>query len=640
MTQEQRLLNVLVEFARTLGTDFSVESILDRLVHRVLDVLPVTGAGVMVMGENDELHFLAASDSTIEEIETLQNTFREGPCFDAYRRSEPVAIPDLTADRQYPSFSPHALEAGMAAVFTFPMRLDDRRLGALDLYRDRPGVLDDGDARTGQVLADVAAAYLFNAQARIDAAHHLTQSRHRSLHDPLTGLPNRTLLHELLERAVARAHRSHAKAAVLFFDLDRFKTVNDRYGHHVGDLLLTAVAARLQRSLRPGDTLARLAGDEFVIICEDLADPTQAELVAQRLADAFDEPFDIAGRPLEVSASVGIAFSGPGEDIPEALLRDADLAMYQAKAAGGAGYRVVDRAAVGEADHRAGLEGDLRTALRTGQLRLAYQPIFAAGSGALAGVEALLRWTHPEQGSVPPDVVIPLAERAGLIHPLGRWVLVHACTDFVRWRQRHGDTALDHLAVNVSAHQVVGPAFALTVADALRESGMDPTCLRLEVTETVLLDDADRARTVMNEVRETGVQFSLDDFGTGYSCLAYLRQFPFDHVKVDKSFVGGLTGEDLTTTRAMLETILALGRVLRLSVVAEGVETARQLRDVTDLGADYVQGYLLGRPLSAEALVTDVLEPAARARRATSRPATSSRPIARSSPGGVPSRPR
>ncbi len=275
-TTDPRLAPVLVEFAQTLGTDFSVQRILDHLVRRIVDILPVTGAGVMLMGGQQELHFLAASNEAVLVIEGLQNELGEGPCLEAYRTGEAVAVIDLRSDTRSPRFSPRAWADGLAAVFTFPLRLEDERLGALDLYRDTPGALNEQDQQAGQLLADVAAAYLVNAQARIDTSASVAQLNHRSLHDPLTGLPNRTLLEELLEQAVARARRSRHVAAILFADLDGFKAVNDRYGHHIGDQLLCDLAVRMSEVLRPGDTLARLGGDEFVVLCEDLYDDTEA----------------------------------------------------------------------------------------------------------------------------------------------------------------------------------------------------------------------------------------------------------------------------------------------------------------------------------------------------------------------------
>jgi diguanylate cyclase (GGDEF)-like protein len=605
MKHDQRLAEVLVEFAHTLGTDFSLEAILDRLVMHVVDLLPVTGAGVMLMKPGGDLHFVAASNKTVHEIEALQKEFNEGPCLEAYRTGRAVAVPDLSVDQRFPHFSPHAWEAGLAAVFTFPMRLDAHRLGALDLYRDEVGDLGPDDLHAAQVLADVAAAYLFNAQARHDAAADLAIVRHHSLHDPLTGLPNRTLFAELLDHAVASARRSRLAVAVMFVDLDRFKSVNDQYGHHIGDLVLSAVADRLVRLLRPGDTLARFAGDEFMILCENLARSSDAEGLAERIGIALAKPFDIEGHQLEVTASVGIAFTGAGDDLPQSLLQDADVAMYEAKAAGGAAHRVVDRAGLIEMGRRRQLEADLPVALRRGELSLAYQPITRAADGSLVAVEALLRWNHPEHGWVPPDTMIPLAERGGLMVRLGEWILEQACRDFVRWRTSYGST-LASVAVNVSASQIVGPGFAATVGRVIADTGMDPTCLHLEVTESLALGDASRAHVVLQDVKALGVQLSLDDFGTGYSSMTYLKQFPFDSLKIDRSIIADIVSGE-PAAGAIVTSVIGLARALNLTVVAEGIESAEQLAHSAELGCDLAQGFHLSRPMPPRDLERHVL---------------------------------
>jgi len=595
---DQRLAHVLVGFAHTLGTDFSIQKILDHLVLRIVEILPVTGAGVMLMGHRDELHFIASTNDVVTRIEDLQNELGEGPCLEAYRSGEPVAVTDMGADTRFPRFSPRAAAAGLAAVFTFPMRLDGTRLGAVDLYRDTPGALGDDDVAAAQILADVAAAYLVNAQTRIDASAAVARLNHRSLHDPLTGLPNRTLLEELLDQAVARARRSHHLAAVLFADLDGFKAVNDRYGHHVGDQLLQAVAERITQVLRTGDTLARVGGDEFVVLCEDLRDSAHAEAVAERIGAAMAAPFDLAGRRVTVSASVGIAFSGPGQDIPDVLLRDADFAMYQAKKGGGGHHRVVDPAARAAADRRDDLERDLLQARAADQLSLEYQPILDVHSEELVAVEALLRWHHPRRGLVGPDVVIPSAERTGLILSLGEWVLRQACADLRHWQSL--EQAVPAIAVNVSAQQVMGPAFAETVHRVLTDTGADPHAVGLEVTESVLLADAHRALTVLRDLKDLGVTLSLDDFGTGYSSLNYLRRFPFDVVKIDRSFTADVPLD--RATRSIVAAMIDLSHVLDLTVTAEGVETAQELSLVADLGADNAQGFLLSHPLTADGI--------------------------------------
>ena len=593
---DRGLASVLVDFAHTLGTDFSVQKILDHLVVRIVDILPVTGAGVMLMGTGGELHFIAASNEVVTLIEGLQNELHEGPCLEAYRTGEPVAVTDLSVDTRFPAFSPRAAASGLAAVFTFPMRLGAAQLGAVDLYRDSPGSLSVGDLQTAQVLADVAAAYLFNAQARVDTSAMVARLHHRSLHDPLTGLPNRALLEELLDRAVARGRRSQHTAAVLFADLDGFKSVNDRYGHQVGDQLLHAVASRLTTILRPGDTLARLGGDEFVVLCEDLTDPGDAELVADRLAAALQMPFDLHGQDVTVSASVGIAFSGPGQDMPAVLLRDADFAMYQAKRAGGGHHRVIDPAARVAAERRDDLERDLRDARHHGQLSLVYQPIFDVPRATLVAVEALLRWRHPQRGLVMPDVIIPAAERNGLIIDIGEWVLRQACQDLVAWKV--AGRSVPAVAVNVSADQVTGAAFALTVRRVLTDTGVDPEAVCLELTESLFLADTPRVLEVLGELKDLGVRLALDDFGTGYSPMSYLRQFPFDTVKIDRTFTANVPTDQ--ATHIIVASMIDLSHALNLTVVAEGVETADELTAITRLGADHVQGFHLGHPVTAD----------------------------------------
>ncbi len=606
MDRNEKLARILVEFAETLGGDFSIQGILDHLVQRIVDMLPITGAGVMLMSGRD-LHFVAASNDVIQRIEALQNELHEGPCLEAYGSGESVAVQDLSIDTGFPNFSPRALSEGLAAVFTFPLRMDERRLGALDLYRDTPGQLDPQDMEAAQVLANVAAAYLFNAQARSDTAMNVEQLTHRSLHDPLTGLPNRVLLHELLDRAVARARRSRRMAAVLFVDLDGFKLVNDQYGHHLGDELLIAVATRLARVLRSGDTLARLAGDEFVILCEDLDTSSAAELVAGRIATSLAEPFDVDGHVLAMTASVGLAFSGPGVDIPDTLLRDADLAMYQAKVNGGGQHQVIDQATRLETELRKRLERDMHAAIINQHFQLAYQPIIVAPSGDMLGVEALLRWHHPDRGWLSPEVILPIAEATGMILPIGEWVLGQACRDLKAWRRLYGE-AISQVSVNVSAHQVVGPAFAETVAQTLADTDTEPSMVFLEVAESVFFEDAPRAMSALREVNGLGVGLIMDDFGTGYSSLNYLRRSPFDAVKIDRSFIGDLTDEP--ATRAIVGAIVDLSHVLDLTVVAEGVETQSQLNEVVDLGVDRAQGFFISHPLLSDRLEQDILQPA------------------------------
>ena len=600
----EKLADLLADFAHNLGSDFHIQDILDQLVQRVVDVLPVTGAGVMLMGEADELHFFAASNEVILEIETLQNELGEGPCLEAYRSGWAVSVPDLSIDERFPRFSERAGSTGLAAVFTFPMSLDEHRFGALDLYRDQPGELDASELRWAQVLADVAAAYIHNARARADAVDTMDLLQQRSMHDPLTGLPNRALLKERLEHAVARAARTNQVVAVLYVDLDRFKAVNDAHGHHVGDRLLIAVAERLATVLRASDTLARVSGDEFVIVCEGVDKAVFAERIAGRIATALTASFDVEGHNLNVTASVGIAFAGLGEDFPETLLRDADFAMYQAKRSGGATAQAFDPAARLALDQRGRLARELRDALSRDEFRLAYQPVVEVQQGRLMEVEALLRWQHPTRGWVMPEEILPLAEPSGLILEIGEWVLSQACRDLKRWHHDYG-SAIPHVAVNISPYQVMGPDLTPTVLRVLTTTGMNPASVSLEVTENAFLEDGPRALAVLKELKALGVSLVLDDFGTGYSSLSYLRRFPFDMLKIDRAFIGGLALDDGTYEIVAAITDLAHG--LQLAVVAEGIETREQLSQVTALGTDRAQGYHICRPMLADQLEQQLL---------------------------------
>ena len=353
MVDDRTLAAVLSEFARTLITDFPIQSILDHLVDRIVDVLDITGAGVTLIAPGAAPRYVAASDAAALDFERLQTELQQGPCLAAYASREPVSVPDLANDDRFPLFTSAALEQGMAAVFAFPLRHGDECLGALDLYRDVAGQLDDDDLRAAQTLADVVAAYLLNAQLRQHAQEQSDRFRTRSLHDALTGLPNRVLLQQRIEHAAERAQRSHTRVAVLFADLDGFKEVNDTHGHPAGDQLLIAVARRLSAVLRPGDTLARVSGDEFVILCEDLADVADADRLAARVHHSFADPFNLAGAHIAVTASVGIAYAGPGETVTDQLVAKADVAMYRAKRAGRGHHKVIDLHDVPRADRRA-----------------------------------------------------------------------------------------------------------------------------------------------------------------------------------------------------------------------------------------------------------------------------------------------
>ena len=421
------------------------------------------------------------------------------------------------------------------------------------------------------------------------------------MHDPLTGLLNRMLLEQRLEHAARRAERSHSNAAVLFADLDRFKLINDTYGHQVGDDLLVAVAHRLSALVRPGDTLARISGDEFVFLCEDLSKADDIEVLAVRIDEALAVPFNVSGVELVISASVGMAYAGPGEAVSSQLIVNADLAMYQAKRRGGAAHHIIDLRSAQQTGDRRTLVQDLHVAVGDGALTLAYQPMVRAEDGVVDGVEALLRWTHPVRGPVPALEMIRAAEDNGLIDQIGTWVLSEACSAHGRWTADHPDRPLD-LSVNVSVRQLLGPRFGPTVAEVLQRTGIDPGRLVLEVTEGIFIQNADRALAVLGELKSLGVRLALDDFGTGYSSLSHLRQFPVDILKIDRSFITPMASEP--AARSIVASVTELAHTLGLGVIAEGVETWAQRDHVVAVGCARAQGYLFAPGLPEAELVT------------------------------------
>jgi diguanylate cyclase (GGDEF)-like protein len=596
------LSRVLSEFARTLTTDFPIQGILDHLVKRMVELLPISAAGVTLISAGSAPHYIAASDDAALRFERLQTDMGEGPCLSAFRSGEAVAVPDLVFDSRYPKFGPPAVRAGLAAVFTFPLRHTQGRLGALDLYRDSAGDLSDVHMDYAQTLADVTTAYLLNAQGRDEARATSERFRYGALHDSLTGLPNRALLHERLDHAAQRATRSHTTAGILFVDLDRFKRVNDGHGHSIGDELLLAVAKRLSRLVRPGDTLARFSGDEFVFLCEDLNNAEDVEVLAKRVDEAFRMPFDVRGLAIPITASVGMAYAGPGEGIDDRLLAKADTAMYQAKRKGGGAHQVIDlRAAVQDSD-RATLQRDLLVAFEADALAVAYQPILRCNDRTVVGVEALLRWSDPDRGQVSPLAMVSAAEDSGLIVAIGARVLERSCRDRARWLA--SGSALD-IAVNVSARQLMSPTFTSTVADLLRATAMDPHALVLEVTENVFIEDIDHATSVLTELKQLGVRVAIDDFGTGYSSLSYLRSLPVDMVKIDQVFIADVCRSD--AGRTIVAAINDLAHALGFSVTAEGVETQEQNDEVMAIGCEFAQGYLYGRAVPAAELLDSVM---------------------------------
>lgn len=422
-------------------------------------------------------------------------------------------------------------------------------------------------------------------------------------HDELTGLANRTLFMNRLDRIVAQSYTADHLWAVLFIDLDRFKVINDSLGHALGDRVLIETARRLECCLRSDDTLARLGGDEFIILLDGIEDMGVACEVAERLLRALDAPFALAGHEVSASASIGIATSRNHDDQPEDVLRNADIAMYRAKSLGKQRYAVFSPEMLGSAVRRLELETDLARALERREFCLFYQPLVAMHSGGLIGFEALVRWRHPGRGIVNPDEFIPLAEETGAIIPLGEWILREACRQLKEWQSTLPGAADLRMNINVSGKQLASPNFLATVESALAASGLRAERVNLEITESVMLRNADEARQTLHRIRKLGIQIHLDDFGTGYSSLSYLRDFPIDALKIDRSFVS--TNENEATRGLasidIVRSIIALAKSMSLSVTAEGIETAAQVEQLRDLGCTNMQGYHFSRPIEAPA---------------------------------------
>jgi diguanylate cyclase (GGDEF)-like protein/PAS domain S-box-containing protein len=419
----------------------------------------------------------------------------------------------------------------------------------------------------------------------------------QAMSDSLTGLANRIVLVDRVASASARSERTGKLTAVLFLDLDHFKLVNDGLGHAVGDQLLITVADRLQRFLRKGDTAARLGGDEFVLCCENIESYSEAADIADRLAEVLGEPINLDGQDVSLTVSVGITCACDGSRSPEDLLRDADVAMYRAKERGRARSEVFLPSMGTRARERFEQQLDVRRALTAGQFRMTYQPLIHLSTNELAGAEALVRWAHPRQGLVLPGEFIPAAEETGLIEPLGRWVLGQAVAEAAAW-DRESPNPLG-VAVNISARQIAGGQLPTLVRAALDSNGFDARRLCLEITESVLVEEPDEVEATLTEVADLGVRIAIDDFGTGYSSLAYVKRFPVSILKVDRSFVAGI--EDHADNRAIVEAIVGLASSLGLMVVAEGVETAEQLRIIKDIGCDLAQGFYIGHSIPPEA---------------------------------------
>jgi diguanylate cyclase (GGDEF)-like protein/PAS domain S-box-containing protein len=501
---------------------------------------------------------------------------------------ENVVTEDLSTETRFDArmLLDEGIVSGMSAV----IEADGQQFGVLGAHTSLPRHFSDDDM---DYL--VAVAQLIGASAAREGKQ--TDSDPGALHDPLTGLPNRTLALDLLDLLLARGEQESAHIGTLLLDLDRFSLINDSLGHEAGDEVLLGVASRLRQALPPSDTIARLGGDEFLVVCERQDGVRALVEVAERIGTALSRPFRLGNAEHVLTASIGIALAEEPKDTPASLLRDAEAAMYRAKRRGPGRYELFDQTVRAQILSRLRTERELREALERGQLRVHYQPIIETATGRPVAAEALVRWEHPERGLVPPLEFIPIAEETGLIVELGRQVLEQACGQGAAWRERYG--APLHMYVNVSGSQMSDLHFPAEVAETARRNGLPPEALGLEVTESTLIGETAASMALLKELdAQQGMRLVLDDFGTGYSSLSQLKRFPLSVVKVDRSFIGGLGIEP--EDAAIMKAIVEMSHALHLTVVAEGVETDAQHRAVHELGCEYVQGYLLCRPMPPE----------------------------------------
>jgi diguanylate cyclase (GGDEF)-like protein len=512
-----------------------------------------------------------------------------------YSIGRPVVVEDQSAEGRLVA-PPELRSLGLCAGAAVPIGGREAPFGVLCVHARSPRIFTADEVNTLRAAANVLAD-------AIERRRSEDETRRQALHDPLTGLPNRALFADRLGLALAHSERSTLAVAVLFLDLDNFKLINDTRGHTAGDELLRGVAARLDECLRPGDTVARFGGDEFVIICDGLTAAEDALALAERTQALLRPAFMLEGSEHFVSASIGVAMSSGRGQTVEDLIGDADAAMYRAKERGRGGVELFDQAMRQQALNRLRLSSELARAIERNELRVVYQPIVsldgAAERGAtVVGVEALVRWDHPERGVVMPGEFIPVAEQTGQIMAVGRWVLGEACRQMVEWKRASPDREALSLSVNLSARQVNQNDLTGAIAEVLAETGLQPGCLHLEITESLLMEEAESPLQALEAFKDLGVRLVLDDFGTGYSSLAYVQRFPIDDLKIDRSFVARLDEPGGDT--AIVEAILSMARGLGVRVIAEGVETEHQASLLAELGCGLAQGYLYAPPIRPE----------------------------------------
>jgi diguanylate cyclase (GGDEF)-like protein len=573
---------------------------------------------------SDFLRIVAATGPGAEESKAVKVAISaeqpegRGLTGTAFRTRQPCVSNDYLADRQRSAFHGVVRSTGTKSGAALPLLSRGRAVGVL-LFLSAE--LDTFTAEFVELLERLAGNVSFALEHfdRVDEREKAEQRiKYLATHDSLTGLPNRETFSQLLGFSIKTAKRYEQQCAVLFIDLDRFKIINDSLGHAAGDALLVEMASRLRGGVRESDVVARLGGDEFVVLLNDITETQQITAIARNLLSALSTPLELGGHECRVTASIGVAgFPNDGID-EQTLMKNADIAMYLAKEEGKNDVRFFSKEIKAQSIDRLTMETNLRQAIERNEFHLDYQPKLDVASGRIAGVEALLRWTHPDLGVLPPMRFIPLAEETGLIIPIGRWVMRTACAQNMAW-QREGLPPLS-MAVNVSPRQFSDENLLRDVDDALAASGMDPKLLQIEITESMVMLNVERAVQVLESIQSRGVRLAIDDFGTGYSSMSVMKRFPIDTIKIDRSFVRDLAQNP--EDKAIAQAIISMGKALGLTVVAEGVETLEQDEFLRDHACDEIQGFLFSKPVAPEDIANLLRLPFVAAPRLQSEPGT------------------
>lgn len=588
LRERQKLFERLSRIQSSIVSRLAIDDVLDAIVAGAAELLDDQTVALRLIDRADPSRMMIVASHGIPP-ETLEKN-REG-FVGAGAGGRAISEEKLVVIEGYGN-DPTKIEAwasyGVKTAMGTPVRENGKVVGSLVVARE----MEDRAYTTAE--REILVAFAKHASIALGDARTVNDAVHQALHDPLTKLPNRTLLLDRLGGALARAEPAGTEVAVLFCDLDQFKTVNDSLGHVAGDELLVAVGRRLLACVRPGDTAARFGGDEFAVLIEDTHGVDLPRL-AERILDALEKPFTIRGKEIFLSGSIGIATGAGGEDD---LLRDADLAMYRAKRGGTGKHETFAPHMHASVVQRLELEAELKRAIIGNKLGTHYQPIVELQSGRLAGVEALVRWKHPTRGTMPPGEFIPIAEDTGAIVSLGRSVLFDACSTVARWQRERPDGTPLSLSVNVSVLQLDQAGFLDDVREALEESGLAKGSLTLELTETAFTRDPEVMAATLQDLNELQINIAIDDFGTGFSSLQHLQHFPIDILKIPKPFIDSIGGasDDSSLTRAIID----ISRSLGLTVIAEGIERHEQLERLLELNCRYGQGYLLGRPMPAD----------------------------------------